>query len=71
MVVATSFAESATLGLSVWGSAIGVGGAVAGFVALLTGRPYGEIERQFIYGSVAAALPGFLLGIATVVLVSG
>ena len=71
MVLAASLVESMTLGLSVWGSAIAVGGGVAGFVALLCGRVFREIERQFVYGSVAAAPCGFLLCIATVILASG
>jgi hypothetical protein len=55
----------------VWGSLIAVMGAGAGFLALLSRRPYREIEERFIYGSVAAALPGFLLGVAAVILVEG
>jgi hypothetical protein len=65
------FVESLALALSTWGSLIAIMGAGAGFLALLSGRPYREIEERFVYGSVAAALPGFLLAIATVILVEG
>jgi hypothetical protein len=70
MVLAATFIETLALAIGVWAATCAVQGAVAGFIALICGCPFERVEREFIYGSIAGAFPGFLLFIATVILAS-